>query len=184
MSEARVRDPGAIAIEVATLRHNRDQLEQLVETMRQETRRLQTALVDMQAERDMAELGPAPGSIEDTLRDASPDEYQLVQDFALKVMGEGRREYGALDLETDSRTPLDLVREALDEWQDQGSYLMMVRRKLEDRARVGTAEARERLAVRLEAKRSGVVLADGSSPDATEEKEGAFMGRSLARRGG
>jgi len=59
--------------------------------------------------------------------DMTPDELAITQAFVRKLMGEGRREHGALDLATDER---DLVGEAEDELTDTVSYCLMALRKL------------------------------------------------------
>ena len=62
------------------------------------------------------------------------DERAVVQMFAAKMMGEGRREHGALDLATDTRSVDDLLSEALDEIGDGISYLLMAKLAQEMRA--------------------------------------------------
>ena len=62
------------------------------------------------------------------LEDATVDELAIAYTFVAKLMGEGRKEHGALDLSTDTR---DLIAEAKDELDDTISYLIMHRRKME-----------------------------------------------------
>jgi hypothetical protein len=64
-------------------------------------------------------------TIDESIADASPDELELIQRFTTKLMSEGRRQYGRLDLASDKRAPEDFREEALDEGCDAVAYLLM-----------------------------------------------------------
>lgn len=67
------------------------------------------------------------------MQGATADEQALVAAFYSKLMGEGRREHGPLDLVSDDR---DLLGEAADELGDTIAYLLMEQRRLAVRRRV------------------------------------------------
>jgi len=56
------------------------------------------------------------------LDNATPDELAIIAGFAAKVMGEGRRQYGTLDLRSDKRSSAELAREGMDEFFDSCFY--------------------------------------------------------------
>ena len=66
--------------------------------------------------------------IRHALEHASKDELCIAREFVEKLMGEGRKEHGALDLSKDERS---LLGEAKDELTDTISYLLMERRRIE-----------------------------------------------------
>jgi len=67
------------------------------------------------------------GTVARAMADATEDERAMVATYVAKLMGEGRREYGPLDLMMDDR---DLLGEAEDELDDVMSYAMMAKRRL------------------------------------------------------
>lgn len=86
---------------------------------------LQADLAKVSAERDRLSILAGP------LARMTPDELKVVRRMIGKMMGEGRREYGKLDLATDTRTPQELVMEALDECLDSMMYVSMALGNLE-----------------------------------------------------
>ena len=83
------------------------------------------------------------------LADASGDELEVVLGFARKIMGEGRSEYGALDVPTEHRSPVDALIESLDERFDAGFYfeLFKLLHLLQEKKSLGTTEQALRAAV-------------------------------------
>ena len=63
--------------------------------------------------------------LESLLIEMTSDELMLMLMRARKLMGEGRKEYGPLDMASDKRSISDFVREAHDEGVDSGLYLDM-----------------------------------------------------------
>ena len=62
----------------------------------------------------------------------SPDEARIVHMFVAKLMGEGRVEYGPMDLAaTGGRSSRVLLNEAIDEGIDSIAYMLMAKRKAE-----------------------------------------------------
>ena len=61
----------------------------------------------------------------------SKGELRLLRLRADKLMNEGRKEYGPLDMSTDERSLEDLVREAFDEKEDSAAYLDMAMLRIE-----------------------------------------------------
>ena len=65
------------------------------------------------------------------MAEMSADEIGLMFRKAEKLMTEGRREYGPLDIPTDARSALDFAREMADEAEDTANYAGMLVVKLE-----------------------------------------------------
>ena len=65
--------------------------------------------------------------LDDRLKDMTECELAIMQEFAAKLLGEGRGEHGRMDLANDDR---DLLGEAADELGDTIAYLLMEQRRL------------------------------------------------------
>lgn len=65
-------------------------------------------------------------TLEHQIARMSPDERRITELFVDKLMGEGREEYGALDLATDGRTVEDLLDDWLGEFMDSGFYAFVI----------------------------------------------------------
>ena len=61
----------------------------------------------------------------------SDDEVEVVHAQAAQMMGEGRKEYGELNLDTDKRTILNLIQEAIQEHDDHAFYARCAMTKFE-----------------------------------------------------
>lgn len=86
---------------------------------------LKADLEKVSAERDRLSILAGP------LTRMTPDELRVARRFIDKMMGEGRAEYGELNLATDTRTPHELASEALDECLDSMAYVAMALGNLE-----------------------------------------------------
>lgn len=72
---------------------------------------------------------PEALAITELLRDATVDERAIALRFVRKIMGEGRREHGRMDLR--NRSTSDLLGEMVDESIDGAAYALMAERKME-----------------------------------------------------
>lgn len=64
------------------------------------------------------------------LPEMTRDEAAVTRQFVEQLMGEGRREYGPLNLDTDSRTVEELLRNLADEGLDRTFYAIVARMKM------------------------------------------------------
>lgn len=114
----------------------------LIENMRMQAKADKDALKVMTEDRDeyreraesrarqldyIRRWSPIPYEVLDSLNEkaATPDEIAVVRAFIAKVMGEGRKEYGPLDLSTDKRTVGQVRAEQRDELLDACFYGLM-----------------------------------------------------------
>lgn len=65
------------------------------------------------------------------MSEMSDDELGVLDQFIGKYMREGRREYGALNLDTDPRSLFHIILEAADEGLDREFYLAVARMKMQ-----------------------------------------------------
>lgn len=72
----------------------------------------------------------AHSEIVEAIADATVDELEIIHIFISKVMGEGRDEYGPLDLDSDMRTAEECIGETLDELADSGFWAIMALQKI------------------------------------------------------
>jgi hypothetical protein len=99
----------AMRIEVETLRKNRDQFETHTEELKATIEKL-------------TKTGPIVERIAEKIVPMSLDELEIVEWFLDKMNGEGRKEHGELDHDTDERSVADWAANQIDEFIDTAFY--------------------------------------------------------------